>query len=412
MKSATAIIIGAGQSGLAMSWHLTRHGIDHAILERGEVANAWKTERWDSLRLLTPNWQSRLPGYSYAGEDPDGFMTMPETAAYLQTYAEAFGAPVLTGHAVTRVAPIQDGYEVRTNQEHWRCRAVVIASGASSKASVPAYRADLPARVVSLTSMQYKNPGQLPDGGVLVVGASASGIQIARELQASGRRTMLSAGEHVRLPRTYRGHDILWWMNATGAMDVRFDDIADIDRARRLPSPQLVGSAERLTVDLNSLGEMGIELVGRLVGLNGGKAQFSGSLANCCALADLKMNRLLTSIDDWVRTIGNAQHIEEPHRFAPTKVPTSPRLGMDLLAEGIRTVIWATGYRPDYTWLDVPVFDRRGYIRHCGGVVDAPGIYVLGLPFMRRRKSSFIDGAGADAADLAMHVRQRLSKAA
>jgi putative flavoprotein involved in K+ transport len=412
MKSTTAIIIGAGQSGLAMSWHLTRHGIDHVVLERGEIANAWTTERWDSLRLLTPNWQSRLPGYSYAGNDPDGFMTMTETAAYLRNYAKASGAPVLTGHAVTRVGPFQGGYEISTSQGPWRCSAVFLASGAAAIASKPAMSAELPASILSLTPMQYKNPGQLPDGGVLVVGASASGIQIAREIQASGRPTILSAGEHVRLPRTYRGRDILWWMNATGAMDVRFDEIADIDRARRLPSPQLVGSAERVSVDLNSLGEMGVELVGRLAGLNGAKAQFSGSLANFCALADLKMNRLLTGIDDWVRMMGNAQPVEEPHRFTPTRVPFHPRLGMDLLAEGISTVIWATGYRPDYAWLDVPVFDRRGHLRHCGGVIDAPGMYVLGLPFMRRRKSSFIDGAGADAADLAMHLRQRLANAA
>lgn len=412
MRHATAVIIGAGQCGLAMSWHLTRHGIDHVILERGEVANAWKTERWDSLRLLTPNWQSRLPGHCYEGDDPDGFMTMAETARYLQSYAKASGAPVLTGHAVTRVEPRHGGYEVSTSQGAWRCTAVVIASGAAALPCIPAMGDRLPASVMSISPMAYRNPAQLPDGGVLVVGASASGIQIARELQAAGRRTVLSVGEHVRMPRSYRGHDIMWWMTATRLMDVRVDEVDDIGRAQRLPSPQLVGSPERITVDLNSLAAMGVELVGRLAGLTAGKIQFSGSLANACALADLKLNRLLNGIDEWASANIDDDLLPAPRRFAATRVPEQPRLAMDLAAEDIRTVIWATGYRPDYGWLHVPVFDRKGRLRHSGGIVDAPGLYVMGLPFMRRRKSSFIDGAGADAADLALHLRQHLARAA
>jgi putative flavoprotein involved in K+ transport len=412
MRSATVIIIGAGQSGLAMSWHLTRHGIDHVILEKGEIANAWTAERWDSLRLLTPNWQSRLPGYAYTGIDPDGYMTMAETARYLQTYAKTSGAPVLTGHEVTRVEQRHSGYEVSTGQGPWRCSAVVIASGAASAAAVPQASAELPASVLSLTPLTYRNPGQLPEGGALVVGASASGIQIARELQANGRRTVLSVGEHVRMPRTYRGRDIMWWMDAAGLMDVRAGEVDDLRRVRRLPSPQLVGTAARLTVDLNCLSEMGVELVGRFAGLTAGKAQFSGSLANVCALADLKLDRLLNTIDVWAGASGAANGLSARERLTPTRVPSHPRLNIDLPKEGIRTVVWATGYRPDHSWLHVPVFDGKDRLRHTGGVVDAPGMYVLGLPFMRRRKSSFIDGAGADTAELALHLRQRLASAA
>ena len=263
-----------------------------------------------------------------------------------------------------------------------------------------------------LTPLQYWNPGLLPDGGVLIVGASASGIQLAREIQASGRRVVLSVGEHVRMPRTYRGRDIQWWMDAIGAMNARYNAVEDIERARRLPSPQLVGTPERVTVDLNSLRKAGVELVGRLVGLRDGKVQFSGSLANHCALADLKMNRLLASIDGWVNTNGFAGRFPPPHRYEPTDVGTEMRLGLDLHDSRIRTVIWATGYRPDYSWLDVPVLDRKGRIRHDGGVVAAWGMYVLGLPFMRRRKSSFIDGVGDDAADLAAHLSLGLARAA
>jgi putative flavoprotein involved in K+ transport len=411
VKFATTVIIGAGQSGLAMSRHLTDRSIDHMVLERGEVANSWRTERWDSLRLLTPNWQSRLPGYAYQGDDPDGFMSMPEVVRFLQRYAEVSDAPVETGTLVTRVRPLDAGYEVSTNHGAWRCRALVIASGACNIAATPSLSAGLPHEVTSLTPMQYRNPDLLPEGGVMIVGASASGIQLAREIRASGRRVVLSVGEHVRMPRTYRGRDIQWWMDAIGAMDVRYDAMEDIERARHLPSPQLVGTAERATIDLNSLRTAGVEFVGRLVGLNDGKAHFSGSLANFCALADLKMNRLLASIDEWVRSGGFEDRFPAPERYQPTVVDPQTKLSLDL-SDGIGTVIWATGYRADYSWLDVPVLDRKGRIRHDGGVIPAPGMYVMGLPFMRRRKSSFIDGAGDDAADLATHLSLGLTRAA
>ena len=412
MRSATTIIIGAGQSGLAMSRHLTARSIDHVVFERGEVANSWLTERWDSLRLLTPNWQTRLPGYAYAGDDPDGFMTMPEVVRFLQRYAELSRAPIMTGTRVMRVRQQGRSYEVLTTRGTWRCRKLVIASGACNLASIPALSAGLPGKVTSLTPLQYRNPGLLPEGGVMIVGASASGIQLAREIQAAGRRVVLSVGDHVRLPRTYRGRDIQWWMDAIGAMDARYDAAEDIHRARHLPSLQLIGTPERVTVDLNTLRRAGVELVGRLVGLGDGKAQFSGSLPNFCALADLKMNRLLGSIDDWVNANGFAERFSAPERYEATDVGSETRLSLDLIAAGIGTVIWATGFRPDYAWLDVPVFDRKGRIRHDGGIVATPGMYVMGLPFMRRRKSSFIDGAGDDAADLAAHLSQDLARAA
>lgn len=412
MRSATAIIIGAGHSGLAMSWHLTARSIDHVVLERGEVANSWRTERWDSLRLLTPNWQSRLPGHAYAGVDRDGFMTMSEVVDFLQHYAGLSRAPVMQGVRVTRVRRNEEGYELSTSQGAWRCRQLVIASGACNVASVPSLSAGLPAKVASLTPMQYRRPDLLPDGGVMIVGASASGIQLAREIQAAGRRVVLSVGEHVRMPRTYRGRDIQWWMDAIGAMDLRYDAVENIERARRLPSPQLVGTPERATIDLNSLRQAGVELVGRLAGLRDDRAQFSGSLANICALADLKMNRLLAAIDAWVTANGLEEQFAAPHRDGPTVVGTETALSLDLIATGIGSVIWATGYRPDYSWLDVPVLDRNGRIRHDGGVVAAPGMYVMGLPFMRRRKSSFIDGAAGDAADLAAHLHRSLDRAA
>lgn len=401
----TTVVIGAGQAGLAMSWWLARRSIDHVVLERGELANSWRTERWDSLRLLTPNWQSRLPGYSYQGDDPDGFRTMPETVAFIEGYAKSISAPLCTHTTVTAVRRTGDGYEVLTDNGKWQCDTVVLASGACNVAHVPALAEAVPSGIRMLTSMQYRNPGQIDDGNVLVVGASASGTQIADELQRAGRSVTLAVGEHVRLPRTYRGRDILWWMDAAGVLDEDYKDIDDIVRARNLPSMQLAGYADHRMLDLNSLTSNGVKLVGRLAGINQGKLQLSGSLRNVCALADLKMNRLLNALDEWATDNPAAEIIDPPHRFESTEVEESPPLMVDIVRSGIKTIIWATGFRPDYSWLDVPVIDRKGYVRHDGGVVsDSPGMYIIGMPFLRRRKSTLIDGVGDDAQELSDHL--------
>jgi putative flavoprotein involved in K+ transport len=402
--TATTVVIGAGHAGLAMSRCLAERCIDHVVLERGEVANSWKTERWDSLRLLTPNWQSRLPGYGYEGDDPDGFRTMPETIAFIEGYARVIGAPVQPHTRVSSVRAANGGYTVATDQGDWQCRTVVLATGACNIAQVPALAEALPAGIDTLTPVQYRNPDQLADGGVLVVGASATGTQIAAEIQRSGRPVTLAVGEHIRAPRVYRGRDIEWWMDAAGVLDERYDEIDDINRARSVPSLQLAGTPEHRTVDLNSLTRIGVKLIGRLAGINNGKAQFSGSLRNQCALSDLKMNRLLDTIDTWARENGLDGQVDAPHRFEPTEVEATPPLGMDLSNGAIRTIIWATGFRPDYGWLEVPVLDRKGRVRHDGGVVEAPGMYLMGIQFLRRRKSALIDGAGDDARDLSAHL--------
>jgi putative flavoprotein involved in K+ transport len=405
----TVVVIGAGHAGLAMSRCLAERSIDHVVLERGEVANSWKTERWDSLRLLTPNWMSRLPGYGYEGDDPDGYRTMPETTAFIERYAEVMAAPVQSHTTVTSVRCDDDGYEVMTNQGHWHCQAVVIATGACNIPSIPAFADALPSAVATLSSMQYRNPSQLEAGGVLVVGASASGIQLAEEIHRSGRPVTLAVGEHVRAPRLYRGRDIQWWMDAAGIFDEGYGDIENIARARSLPSMQLVGSPDRRTIDLNALTDIGVKLVGRLAGIKDGKAQFAGSLRNMCTLSDLKMNRLLDTIDAWAIQNGLDHEVGPPHRLEPTRVEASPPLGLDLGRGEIRTILWATGYRPDYSWLDVPVFDLRGRIRHDGGVIESPGMYVIGMPVLRCRRSSFIDGAGNDARYLSAHLATYLA---
>jgi putative flavoprotein involved in K+ transport len=400
----TTVIIGAGQGGLAMSRCLSDRSIDHVVLERREVANSWRTERWDSLRLLTPNWQCRLPGHAYDGDDPDGFMTMLEVVDFITAYAKAIDAPVHAGTTVTSVRRTDDGYRVTTDNGEWECRTVVLATGAFNVPHVPTFAAAVPSSVATLTPLTYRNPDEVDDGGVLVVGASATGVQIAHELQRSGRPVVLSVGEHVRGPRMYRGRDVHWWMEAAGVLDERYDEVDDIVRARRVPSMQLVGTPERATFDLNALTGIGVQIVGRLAGISGTRAQFSGSLRNKCELADLKLGRLLDTIDEWATAAGLDDSVPPPHRFTPTTVPPRARLGLDLASGEIRTIVWATGFRPDYSWLDVDVLDGKSMVEHDGGVVDAPGMYLIGMPFLRRRKSSFIDGARDDAYDLAAEL--------
>jgi putative flavoprotein involved in K+ transport len=403
------VVVGAGHAGLAVSHVLAQHDVDHVVLERGEVANTWRTERWDSLRLLTPNWQTRLPGMAYEGDDPDGFMTVPELVAFLERYADQGDAPVRTGTEVTSVAAGEDGYVVTTADGTWEADAVVLASGAFNRPKVPAVAADLPDGIEQRTMLDYKRPDDVRPGRVLVVGASATGLQVADELLRSGREVTIAVGEHVRMPRTYRGRDVMWWLDRTGRLDERWDEVDDLVRARHVPSPQLIGTPERASLDLNALTARGAELVGRLAAVREGTALFSGSLRNVCNLADLKLARLLDTFDAWAAADG-VDGVDGA-RPEPTHVPDAPRTSIDLLADGCATVVWATGYRSDLSWLELPVLDRKGELRHDGGVVrDAPGLYRVGGNFLRRRKSSFIHGAEDDARDIVAHLVGHLGR--
>ncbi len=378
------------------------------MLERGEVANSWRKERWDSLRLLTPNWLNRLPGLRYEGPDPDGYLTMGEVTELIERFAKLCDAPVRPGADVTSLRRADGGYHLTTSSGEIRSRTVVIASGACNQPAIPAFGSAVPESVEQLTPLGYREPGQLPDGGVLVVGASATGLQLAAEVRRSGRPVLLSVGEHVRLPRIYRGRDVLWWMDSSGVWDQRYDEIEDLTRARRLPSPQLVGTPERSTLDLSALTAMGVELIGRLAAVRDGHALFSGGLRNMFSLADLKMARLLDTFDEWARDNGREAEVGATERFPPTHVPESARWRIDLRSGEIRSIVWATGFRPDYSWLDVPATDEKGHLRHVGGAVDSPGLYALGLPVLRRRRSTFICGIEDDAreviADLATYL--------
>jgi putative flavoprotein involved in K+ transport len=410
MIHTTAVVLGAGHAGLAMSRRLTERSIDHVVLERGEVANSWRTQRWPSLRLLTPNWQTRLPGHDYAGDDPDGFMPAADVVATLTRYARLVEAPVRSAMTVHTLRAVPQGFEIQANDDLVCARAVVLATGACNLPAIPGTADAVPPSITTLTPLAYRGPGQLPDGGVLVVGASATGVQLAGEIHRSGRPVTLAVGEHVRLPRSYRDRDIFWWLEATGLLAERYDQVDDLTRARHLPSPQLTGARGATFSDLNSLTALGVRIVGRLGRITDGVAQFSGALANVCALADLKMNRFLNRADAWATAAGLDDDLPPPHRFAPTRVDPRIPLELDLTSGEVITVLWATGFRPDHSWLDIPVRDRTGHIRHDGGVViGAPGLYILGLPVLRTRASTYIHGAAADSDALADHLHSFLS---
>jgi putative flavoprotein involved in K+ transport len=412
MQKIPVVVIGAGHAGLAMSHRLTQRSLEHVVLERTRVASSWSA-RWPSLRLLTPNWQSRLPGAPGASCDPHGFASAAEVAHLVGDYARTINAPVVTGVDVTRLGRAESGYRIDTPVGVWHCDAVVLATGASNIATVPRLAAAVPSGITQLTPLDYRGPELLPEGGVLVVGASATGVQLADEVARAGRPVTLAVGEHVRMPRTYRGRDVFWWMDASGVLDERYDELDDIVRARHVPSPQLVGGDDHRTLDLNALIGGGVRLVGRLMGVAHGTAQFSGALTNVCRLADLKMNRLLDKFDQWAATtaLDLAHDLGPPERFEPTRPTDPPILSLRLDTGEIGSIIWATGFRPDYSWLELDVLNRKGTLVHDGGVVrQAPGVYAIGLPVLRRRRSTFISGAAADSDDLACHLHRHLDR--
>jgi putative flavoprotein involved in K+ transport len=408
MRRIDTLVIGGGQAGLAMSRCLSDRGLEHVVLERGQVAERWRRERWDSLRLLTPNWMTRLPGFAYTGPDPDGYMRMPEVVEFLERYAEASRAPVVPGAAVTSLTRDDGRYVAHTSAGDWSARQVVVATGHCDTAYVPPLAGRAAARLHQLVPGGYRNPAQLPDGGVLVVGASASGVQLADELVRAGRPVMLATGQHTRVPRLYRGLDFFRWLDRLDILRDGTDDVYDVEVSRAQPSFQLVGRPSHDSLDLRGLAARGVAVMGRLLALDGERARFDDDLIATTAAADLKLAMLLGRFDQAVPDEHGAPPAFQPHWPAFVDARSGD---VDLGRAGITTVIWATGFRRRYEWLQVPVFDARGEIAHSGGTTAVPGLFVLGLQFLRHRSSSFIDGVGLDAAHLAAQIAGNLGSA-
>ena len=407
MLTTDTVVIGAGHAGLAVSRLLTDAGRDHVVIDRGRVAERWRTERWDSLHLLTPNWMTRLPGWHYPGPDSEAYMAVADLVAHLERYAASFAAPVRTGTTVLAVTPCAGGYRVTTDQGTWATRHVVVATGPWGRPRVPAGIDLEGSGLVLTTASRYRNPGALPDGGVLVVGASSSGVQIADELSRAGRRVVLAAGRHTRMPRRYRGLDVFWWLERTGRLARTIDEVRDPAAARNEPSLQLVGrnepdrSAEDL--DLAALAGRGVRVTGRLRAVSGGVASVRGQPpggGRRVRRADAPVPRRGGRARGRRRARPRGLGAAAPRPFAVHRVPTR----LDLRAEGIGTVLLATGYRPDHPWLRVPVTGPDGVDPAAPGVTPAPGLYVVGQRFQHRRDSGFIDGARHDAESVVTHL--------
>ncbi len=392
---ADTIVIGAGQAGLALSYHLSAAGHDHLLLERGRTGERWRSERWDSLRMLTPNWMNGLPG-APAHADLDGYLSAAAFASYLQTYASSFGAPVVEGVAVQAVSRVRDGFCVRTDRGSQAARAVVIATGEADVPRVPPIAPDAPRGLAQLHSSAYRSPDALAAGGVLVVGAGPSGQQIALELRRAGRSVVLAVGRHARGVRRYHGRDIWSWLAELGTLDQTIDEVADPAAARRTPNLPLTGARGGEQLDLRVLADAGVLVTGRLTGFDGSRARFGWNLEADVSAAEQRMRRVLGRIDAHVGA-----------RSGEPIAPVGALAGvssLDLRAAGVTTLLWATGYRRAYPWLRVPVVGPDGELVHRRGVTPVPGLYALGLRFQHRRSSHLIGGVGRDAEYLAGRI--------
>jgi putative flavoprotein involved in K+ transport len=409
MPTTHTIVIGAGQAGLAISRCLTDAGVDHVMLERGRTAERWRRERWDSLRLLSPNWATRLPGWSYRGPAPDGFMSAGELAAYLTDYADSFDAPIEHHSDVRALHVCDDGFAVHTADTMWRARNVVIATGWCDRPRVPGAAERLHPAVAQVTPSAYRNPDHLPPGRILVVGASATGVQLADELVRAGRDVVLAVGRHSRLPRRYRGMDIWWWLDEIGSFATTLDQVSDPARARAEGALQLVGRDDHRDVDLPALQRLGVRLAGRLTAIDGTHLSLADDVTTTTRAAGERLRRILAQIDDHIVTRGLGAEVLAPDAPAPL-LPTEPLPRLDVHRDHLAAVVWATGYRRSYPWLHVRVLDHQGEIAHRRGVTPVDGLYVLGQRFQHRRDSNFIDGVRHDAAYLARHIAGRLRR--
>ena len=400
------LVIGGGQAGLTMSHRLKQRGLPHLVLERHRIAERWRSERWDGLAFQFPNWSVKLPDFPFPHQNPDGFATTREIVAFIDAYAAFVAPPIRCGVAVTKLRRGDASvFIAETSDGAIEADHVVVATGPYQRALIPALSEGV--NLFQLHASRYANPEQLPDGAVLVVGAGASGAQIAEELSRAGRDVYLSVGRHTRLPRRYRGRDLMWWFDTLGYIRRTPEE-----RGPPRPYPTISGAYGGHTVDLRRFADDGITLLGRLQSAHQGVAQFAGDLSDQLAFGDAVYAEFLGFADEYVRQRGLDMPLDPAAR---EKLPdpacvTEPLRQLDLAAAGISTVIWATGYGVDFGWIDLPVLDGRGEPRHVKGVTEVPGLYFLGLPWLTTVNSSFLAGVGDDAAVLAGHIAGRNPK--
>ncbi len=400
------LVIGGGQAGLTMSHRLKQRGLPHLVLERHRIAERWRSERWDGLAFQFPNWSIKLPDFPFPHDDPDGFASTREITAFIDAYAAFVAPPIRCGVAVTKLRRGDSArFIAETTDGTIEADNVVIATGPYQRALMPDLLRDH--AIFQLHASRYQNPQQLPPGAVLVVGAGASGAQIAEELLRAGRNVYLSVGRHTRLPRRYRGYDLMWWFDALGYLRRTPEE-----RGPPRPYPTISGAYGGHTIDLRRFATDGIVLLGRLQSVDQGIAHFAGDLAEQLAYGDAAYAEFLGFADEHVRQHGLDMPSDPAARekLADPPCVSDPIQQLDLAAAGINSVIWATGYGVDFGWIDLPVLDGRGEPLHHRGITEVPGLYFLGLPWMVTVNSSFLAGVGDDAAALAAHIAERFVK--
>jgi putative flavoprotein involved in K+ transport len=401
-------VVGGGQAGLSMSYYLTQRGIDHVVLERDRIGREWRERRWDSFCLVTPNWQCQLPDFPYTGHDPDGFMARDEIVRYIEDYAESFCPPVIEGVAATRLRRDRRGrYLVGTSRGELIAEQVVLATGPYQVPLIPRLADRLPGELTQLHSSQYRHPDQLPRGEVLVVGTGQSGCQIAEDLHLAGRRVHLAVGSAPRVARSYRGRDVVAWLDALGYYRKAVDEFADADAVRFRVNHYVTGRGGGRDIDLRAFARDGMWLYGRLTGVSsttasGTTLRFAPDLAKNLDHADAVSESIKDSIDNFI----DSRRIDAPPqaRYTPVWTPSSAPTEVDLADTGITSVIWSTGFGRDDRWIEVPVFDGRGYPTHDRGVTSSPGLYFLGLPWQHTWGSGRLSGVAEDAAYLTERI--------
>jgi putative flavoprotein involved in K+ transport len=412
MESIDTVIVGGGQAGLALSHELARAGREHVVLERARLVERWRSERWDSLTLLSPNWMTRLPGWHYAGPDPDGFMHRDEVVGFYERYAASFAAPVHTGVTVASV-DVDDGgrgYLVTTDRDTWRARNVVVATGMFQQPRLPAWASQLSPDIMQVHSSRYRNPRQLALGAVLVVGSGASGFQIAEELNRHGRRVYFSLGRHERLPRRYRGHDVMWWLDRMGIFDQLASTPTDhwqhasAASAASPPSPALTGVDGGHDLDLHRLAADGVVLLGRITGATSGRLSIAPDLTENLRAGDAGFLAWQQRIDAYIRANGiDAPPAPEPEVLPISSSEAQPLDRLDGQVAGISAVVWATGFGSDFAWIHAPVLED-GRPVHYRGVSEAPGLFFLRIAPFYKRRATLIDGLDEDAGFLAEQI--------
>ena len=404
MERFDTIVVGAGQAGLAASYFLTQHGREHVVLERGEVGETWRSQRWDGFFLNTPNWFLQLPGGEYDGDDPDAFSPLAEVIEHLEGYARSFAAPVRENVQVTALRPADDGYLVETAGETLSARNVVVASGSFQQPRPRVPGVDAAPVDLQLTTSEYRRPAQLPEGAVLVVGGGQSGCQISDELLGAGRSVYLSAGNCAWFPRRHRGRDWVHWVVAAGILDDTVDALPG-PAARLACNPPISGNDGGHDCHPRWLARRGTVLVGRLTGFSGTRSLFARGLEETLAWSDEFAYSVIARIDDYIAEHGLEAGAPEERESLPSPIEDITRI--DLRDAGITTILWANGYRPDYSWIALEISDEFGWPVQERGVSEHPGLYFVGVNWLSKRKSALFGGVGEDAEHVVSHLVAR-----